>query len=53
MELCESHTQARHVETAAELNPEWFSGVNKVGVTAGASTPQWVVDEVVEAIEAL
>jgi 4-hydroxy-3-methylbut-2-enyl diphosphate reductase len=53
MELCESHTRARHVETADELNPQWFSGVTKVGVTAGASTPQWVVDEVVEAIEAL
>lgn len=53
MELCESHTRARHVETAAELKPEWFSGLTKVGVTAGASTPQWVVDEVVEAIEAL
>lgn len=53
MELCESHTQARHVETAGELDPAWFSGVNKVGVTAGASTPQWVVDQVVEAIEAL
>lgn len=53
MELCESHTQARHVETAEELDPAWFSGVNKVGVTAGASTPQWVVDQVVEAIEAL
>lgn len=53
MELCESHTCARHVETAAELDLSWFSGLKKVGVTAGASTPQWVVDEVVEAIEAL
>jgi 4-hydroxy-3-methylbut-2-enyl diphosphate reductase len=53
MELCEGHTRARHVETAAELDVSWFSGLNKVGVTAGASTPQWVVDEVVEAIEAL
>lgn len=53
MELCETHTRAYHVETASELDPTWFSGANKVGVTAGASTPQWVVDEVVEAIEAL
>lgn len=53
MELCETHTRAHHVETAAELDLAWFSGVKKVGVTAGASTPQWVVDEVVETIEAL
>ena len=53
MELCERHSRAHHVETAAELNPSWFSGINKVGVTAGASTPQWVVDQVVDAIEAL
>lgn len=53
MELCETHTRAHHVETAAELDYAWFSGAKKVGVTAGASTPQWIVDDVVEAIEAL
>ncbi len=53
MELCETHTRAHHVETAAELDHAWFSGAKKVGVTAGASTPQWIVDEVVETIEAL
>jgi 4-hydroxy-3-methylbut-2-enyl diphosphate reductase len=53
MELCESHTRAYHVETASELDPAWFSRARKVGVTAGASTPQWVVDQVVEAVEAL
>jgi (E)-4-hydroxy-3-methyl-but-2-enyl pyrophosphate reductase len=36
-----------HVETAAELRPEWFGGVLGVGVTAGTSTPDWVIDEVV------
>jgi 4-hydroxy-3-methylbut-2-enyl diphosphate reductase len=53
MELCETHTRAHHVETVEELNTSWFAGVKKVGVTAGASTPQWIVDQVVEAIEAL
>ena len=38
---------------AAELNTAWFSNAHKVGVTAGASTPQWVVDDVVAAIEAI
>ncbi len=36
-----------HIETAAELKPEWFSGRRVVGVTAGASTPDDVVQEVV------
>ena len=38
-----------HVETAAELPPEVASLTN-IGVTAGASTPAWVIDEVVAAL---
>jgi 4-hydroxy-3-methylbut-2-enyl diphosphate reductase len=37
--------------TAADLNPDWFgngSGIETVGVTAGASTPEFLVDEVVD-----
>lgn len=40
------------VEQAAELNREWFVPELPVGVTAGASTPDWVVAEVVERIAA-
>jgi 4-hydroxy-3-methylbut-2-enyl diphosphate reductase len=53
MELCTTHARSYHVETAAELNVGWFDGAKRVGVTAGASTPQWVVDDVVAAIEPL
>jgi 4-hydroxy-3-methylbut-2-enyl diphosphate reductase len=53
VELCATHARSHHIETAEELDLGWFRGVNKVGVTAGASTPQWVVDDVVAAIEAL
>jgi 4-hydroxy-3-methylbut-2-enyl diphosphate reductase len=35
-----------HIETAGELRPEWFRGSRKVGITAGASTPDWIIDEV-------
>jgi 4-hydroxy-3-methylbut-2-enyl diphosphate reductase len=35
-----------HIETAGELMPEWFYGAVKVGITAGASTPDWIIDEV-------
>lgn len=36
-----------HIETAEEIRPEWLEGVTRVGVTAGASTPDWIVDAVV------
>ena len=35
------------VETAEELDREWFKNIFKVGVTAGASTPSWVIEEVI------
>ena len=50
-QLCEqTGVEAHHVETAAQLAPEWFRGKEKIGVTAGASTPDWVISEVVEAL---
>jgi 4-hydroxy-3-methylbut-2-enyl diphosphate reductase len=35
-----------HVETEAELRAEWFDGCRVVGLSAGASTPDWVVEGV-------
>jgi 4-hydroxy-3-methylbut-2-enyl diphosphate reductase len=42
-----------HIETAEEIESSWFAGVKKVGVTAGASTPRWLIDEVVARITEL
>ncbi len=42
-----------HVETGEELRPEWFEGCRLVGVSAGASTPDWVVEGVAERLSAL
>ncbi len=39
------------VDTASELKPEDFKGVKKVGVTAGASTPEELLKEVIEKIK--
>jgi 4-hydroxy-3-methylbut-2-enyl diphosphate reductase len=41
------------VDTAAELKTEWFRGMHRVGVTAGASTPTQITRAVITAIEAL
>jgi 4-hydroxy-3-methylbut-2-enyl diphosphate reductase IspH len=35
-----------HIETASEIRDEWFTGAKRVGVTAGASTPDWIIKEV-------
>src|SRR2546422_9450970 len=35
------------IETEGEINSEDLTGVNRVGVTAGASTPNWLIDQVI------
>ena len=49
----EIQPRTHHIETAAEIVPSWFVGVERVGVTAGASTPKWIIDEVVARIEGI
>lgn len=39
-------TPTFHIETAGELDPQWFKGVKQAGITAGASTPDWIIEEV-------
>lgn len=41
------------IETADEINPQDLAGVNRVGVTAGASTPNWLIEQVVEKLRAI
>jgi len=53
-EVCsELQPLTHHIETAAEIDSEWFEGVERVGVTAGASTPKWIINEVMSKIEEL
>ncbi len=40
------------VDDATMLEPQWWAGANKVGVTAGASAPESLVDAVVAALQA-
>ncbi len=42
-----------HIETAEEIRPEWIKGIKKAGITAGASTPDWIISEVKERLEQL
>jgi len=48
-ELCTATgTETHQIQTVKELDPTWLKGKEKIGVTAGASTPDWVIKEVVE-----
>lgn len=46
-------TRAYIIDTVAELDPNWFIGIEKVAVSSGASTPEWLLEEVVARIEGL
>jgi 4-hydroxy-3-methylbut-2-enyl diphosphate reductase len=35
-----------HIETSQELHPKWLAQRKKIGLTAGASTPSWIIKEV-------
>ena len=49
----EAGVETYHVESADEIERDWLAGHERVGVTAGASTPDFVIDEVVARLEAL
>lgn len=40
-----------HIEDKRELKPEWFINKRSVGISSGASTPDWIVQEVVDQLE--
>ncbi|HEV8630617.1 MAG TPA: 4-hydroxy-3-methylbut-2-enyl diphosphate reductase [Thermoanaerobaculia bacterium] len=52
-EICERLKPSYLVHGPEDLRPEWLAGVDTLGVTAGASTPDYLIDEVEEAALAL
>lgn len=43
----ENCDKAYYVQNAKELKKEWFESKQKVGITAGASTPKYIIEEVI------
>lgn len=41
----------RHIEHPREIGPGWLDDISAVGVTGGASTPDWLIEETVERLE--
>ncbi|MDI6892768.1 MAG: 4-hydroxy-3-methylbut-2-enyl diphosphate reductase [Actinomycetota bacterium] len=53
-QLCRQiNPRTYHIETPAEIDPRWFFKDAFVGVTAGASTPDWILKEVVAKLATL
>lgn len=53
VEIASEYTSCYHVEDASELQVEWFQGARRVGVSAGASTPERAIREVCQRIRTL
>lgn len=53
-EMCLDRGIPSHfVETAGEIDPSWFRGCRRVGITTGTSTPDWVIEQVIGRMEAI
>lgn len=53
-EICAALCPAtHHIESAEEIDRAWLDGVHRIGITAGASTPQEHIDSVCDALRVL
>jgi 4-hydroxy-3-methylbut-2-enyl diphosphate reductase len=52
-EVCSPMVETHLIETAAEIEKKWLSGKQYIGVTAGASTPDEAIEEVVLKLKSL
>jgi 4-hydroxy-3-methylbut-2-enyl diphosphate reductase len=52
-EICSPMVETHLIETAAEIEKDWLSRKQHIGVTAGASTPDEAIEEVVHRLESL
>jgi 4-hydroxy-3-methylbut-2-enyl diphosphate reductase len=42
-----------HIEDAKEIKKNWIAPVKKIGITAGASTPDWIIEKVIDRVKRL
>jgi 4-hydroxy-3-methylbut-2-enyl diphosphate reductase len=53
-EICkERNPRTYFIETEAEIEPGWFAGVERVGITGATSTPQWLMERVKDVLEGM
>ena len=51
--ICKDLTNTFAIETKDELNKEELKNYKSIGITAGASTPDWIISEVIEFLESI
>lgn len=53
-EVAERHgCTAKLIDTAADMDAAWFDGVSTIGITAGASAPEFLVQEVIDRLRSV
>ena len=45
-EIAKEYTESIQIETEYELKQNWFKDKKNIGITAGASTPNWIIERV-------
>ncbi len=50
-QISERLTNAHHIEKASEIDFRWLGNKKIVGISAGASTPKWLIDEVARKVK--
>ena len=45
-QICSNITRTYHIENVDEIEKSWFDNVKEVGITAGASTPDWIIENI-------
>lgn len=46
----QSGVETHYIQSVSNIEPHWFSNVFTVGIAAGASTPEWIIREVVDMV---
>ena len=52
-EVCSTVVETHHIENADEINTNWLRGKQTVGITAGASTPDEAISQVIDRIRSI
>lgn len=45
-QICSNVVETYHIESGDEIKNEWFKNKQKIGITAGASTPDWIIEDI-------
>ncbi len=49
--ICSNNKKAVHIEKKSEIDLEKIKNYDRIGIVAGASTPKWSIDELVEYLQ--